>query len=105
MIMSTFYLNDSPAKPEMPQARVPGAPASTAPAASTAAPAAPAAAPAPAPVALSTTDKQQTVENAKAAVQKIMSNASLSRGQKNGRVSIIKQRLREAGIDPKEAGL
>lgn len=65
------------------------------------APAAPAAAPAAAP----TSEKQQTVENAKKAVAQINSNSSLSQGQKNGRISMIRDRLRSAGIDPKEAGL
>jgi hypothetical protein len=60
---------------------------------------------APVPTGMSDTDRQQTVANAKAAVDKIKNNSSLSMGQKNGRVSLIRQRLIEAGINPKEAGL
>jgi hypothetical protein len=50
-------------------------------------------------------DKQQTIQNARAAAKKINESTDLSRGQKNGKLSIIRQRLTEAGIDPKEAGL
>jgi hypothetical protein len=66
----------------------------------TAAPAAPAAAPVPAAMY-----RQQSIDNAKATAKEIRDDVKLSQGQKNGKLSIIKDRLRSAGIDPKEAGL
>lgn len=50
-------------------------------------------------------DRQASIENAKTAAEKIRSSATLSVGEKNGKLSIIRDRLRKAGIDPKEAGL
>jgi hypothetical protein len=105
-VISSF-LYAAPAAQEAPPA--PAARGTTpAPAAApTTAPAAPAVAPAvaPAPAAQTASDRQQTIANAKEAVKKINESTTLSRGQKNGRLSLLKQRLREAGIDPKEAGL
>lgn len=93
----------APARGETAAPPEPAATPSAAPA-----PAAAPATPAPKPAEagrMSQSEKQQTIQNATNAVKAINQNKELSQGQKNGRISIIKDRLRAAGIDPKEAGL
>jgi hypothetical protein len=104
-VMSAFIFSPPSEREEKPTPQPAGDKPPPSPTGGPAQPAAAVTQPPPAVAAMSSEDKQQTVANARAAVAKINADPSLSRGQKNGRLSIIRQRLREAGIDPNQAGL
>lgn len=90
--------------PTVPEAAKPAAGKATEPSLPRQSMEPPAAAP-KAAAAPTANDRQQSIDNARLAAKRIENNATLSMGQKNGKISEIRKRLRDAGIDPKEAGL